>query len=64
MANYYRRLKKILKENDCYFVRQAEGSHEMWHSPISKNNFPISKSINKKGTFNGVLKQAGINKKI
>jgi predicted RNA binding protein YcfA (HicA-like mRNA interferase family) len=58
----YKNLVKILKENDCYFLRQGKGSHEIWRSNINKKPFIVSKTIKAEGTWCAVLKQAGIKK--
>lgn len=59
-SGFYDELVKILKKNGCSKLREAKGSHEWWYSPINGNRFPVSKTINKRGTFLGILKQAGI----
>lgn len=59
-SGLYDDLIKILKKNGCYKLREAKGSHEWWCSPINNHRFPVSKTINKKGTFQDILKQAGI----
>ncbi|MDR0221425.1 MAG: type II toxin-antitoxin system HicA family toxin [Lachnospiraceae bacterium] len=55
-------LKKILRKNGCYVI--DEGSkHEQWYSPITGNTFTVGRHDTedvKKGTLNGILKQAGI----
>ena len=62
MNSYTPALKKILKENGCFFVRKGRGDHEIWESPISRNRFPVDNDIKSRHTANGVLKQAGIPK--
>lgn len=60
---YYRELIKILQEHGCCRIRQAKGSHEFWESPINNAKFPVAVTVNRKWTANGILKQAGIDKK-
>ena len=62
MANYTRDLKKLLKEAECYFVRQGNGDHEIWYSPKTNTNFPVDSKIVSRHTANGVLRQAGLPK--
>jgi hypothetical protein len=31
--NWTPRIKRLLSEAGCYFVRQGRGDHEIWHSP-------------------------------
>jgi hypothetical protein len=35
-----RALRERLRAAGRVFVRQGKGSHEIWHSPITKRNFP------------------------
>lgn len=56
-------LKKILTEAGCYFKRQGKGDHELWYSPINNQSFPVDNKIKSKHSANGVLKQAGLEKK-
>lgn len=55
-------LKKILKQYGCH--KHNEGSnHEIWYSPISDRKFQVGRHNNedvRKGTYNSILKQAGI----
>ena len=62
MAGYTRRLKQLLKANDCRFVRQGKGDHEYWFSPITNRHFVVDSNIKSRHTANEVLKQAGLKK--
>jgi len=62
MADYTPKLKKLLREHGCYWVRQGKGDHEIWFSPISGLHFVVDGSIKSRHTANAVLKQAGIKK--
>jgi hypothetical protein len=55
-------LKRLLRENGCYFERAGKGDHEIWFSPISKRRFPVDSKIKSRHTANAVLKQAGLPK--
>jgi predicted RNA binding protein YcfA (HicA-like mRNA interferase family) len=57
-----RRLRELLRESGCSFVRQGKGSHEIWHSPITKRNFPVPIGITSRHTANAILRQAGLPK--
>ena len=63
MADYTRRLKKVLSDHGCYFVRHGKGDHDTWFSPINKTNFTVDGAINDRHMANAVLKQAGISHK-
>jgi hypothetical protein len=62
MDNYTPLVKKILQDNGCYPVRSGKGDHEIWHSPMSGQNFPVDGAIKSRHTANGVLRQAGLPK--
>ena len=36
MAEYEKKVRKILLEYNCHFVRRGKGDHDIWFSPISK----------------------------
>jgi len=40
-----RELRNLLRSAGCTFVRQGRGSHEIWHSPITKRNFAVPLGI-------------------
>jgi len=60
MAEYEKKVRQILLENGCYFVRHGKGDHDIWYSPISNRNFPVDGKIDIRHTANGIMKQAGI----
>ena len=62
MGDYTIKLKELLKEADCQFVRQGKGDHEIWESPINNCRFPVDQKIKSRHTANEVLKQAGLDK--
>lgn len=62
MNNYSKPLKALLAEAGCHWVRDGKGDHEIWFSPISRNNFPVDSQIKSRHTANAVLKQAGLPK--
>ena len=60
MAEYEKKVRQILKENGCNFVRHGKGDHDIWHSPINNKNFTVDGKINIRHVANGIMKQAGI----
>lgn len=62
MNNLTPRLKELLSEAGCFFVRQGRGDHEIWQSPITGRRFPVDNAIKSRHTANAVLKQAGLPK--
>jgi hypothetical protein len=39
--NFTPRVKAILIEHGCTFVRQGKGDHEIWHSPLNNRRFMV-----------------------
>ncbi|MBD5403645.1 MAG: type II toxin-antitoxin system HicA family toxin [Treponema sp.] len=60
MAEYEKKVRKILSEKGCIFVRHGKGDHDIWHSPISNRNFTVDGKIKSRFTANEIMKQAGI----
>lgn len=34
-------LLRLLKKAGCYKIREGKGSHEIWYSPITGNEFSV-----------------------
>jgi predicted RNA binding protein YcfA (HicA-like mRNA interferase family) len=63
-SSFDRRLRELLKNAGCTFIRHGKGSHDIWHSPITDINFAVSHDIKSRHTANAILKQAGIDEKL
>ncbi len=63
MAEYEKKLRKILQKNNCTFVRRGKGDHDIWYSPITDRHITVDSKIKSRHTANAVLKQSGINYK-
>ena len=63
MAEYEKKVRQLLKDNGCSFVRHGKGDHDIWYSPIVKKNFPVDSKIKSRHTANSIMKQSGINYK-
>ncbi|MEJ0093113.1 MAG: type II toxin-antitoxin system HicA family toxin [Methylocella sp.] len=61
-SSLYRKLRSLLTEAGCTFVRQGKGSHEVWHSPTTKINFAVPSNVALVHTANEILKSAGLPK--
>jgi hypothetical protein len=59
---FERALRELLRDAGCTLVRQGKGSHEIWHSPITKRNFALPVGIASRHTANAILRQAGLPK--
>ena len=61
---YAKRVKEILAEHGCAFVRHGKGDHDIWQSPISNTRFVVDAEIPSRHLANVVLRQAGIKVKV
>ena len=64
MADFTRRVKKLLTDNGCRFLRQGKGDHEIWFSSITNRPFTVDGSITKRTSANETLKDAGVKQKV
>jgi predicted RNA binding protein YcfA (HicA-like mRNA interferase family) len=64
MADFYRELVAILRDNGCTLVRKGKGSHEIWFSPLNRRHVTVPRTTKSRHTANDVLKQAGIASKL
>ncbi|HVW91859.1 MAG TPA: type II toxin-antitoxin system HicA family toxin [Devosia sp.] len=62
MKGYYRQLRKLLEEAGCTLVRYGKGDHQVWYSPVTKQNVIVDGGVVSRHSANGVLKQAGLKK--
>ena len=60
MAEYEKRVRDLLKEYGCTFVRRGKGDHDIWYSPITDRHVTVDGKIKSRHTANEVLKQSGI----
>ena len=63
MAAYERIVRVKLMDNGCRFVRHGKGDHDIWYSPLTKQNFPVDGKIKSRHIANAVMRQAGIKHK-
>lgn len=60
MAEYEKKVREILRENGCSFLRRGKGDHDIWYSPITERNVTVDTKIKSRHTANAILKQSGI----
>jgi TPP-dependent indolepyruvate ferredoxin oxidoreductase alpha subunit len=60
MAEYEKKVRQILAEKGCYFIRHGKGDHDVWYSPLSNQTFPVDGEIKSRHLANAIMKQAGI----
>lgn len=61
MAEYEKKVREILRQNGCKFVRHGKGDHDIYYSPITNTNFTVDGTIKSRHTANAIMKQSGIN---
>ena len=60
MAEYEKKVREILAQNHCRFVRHGKGDHDIWYSPITNRHVTVDSKIKSRFTANEVLKQCGV----
>lgn len=60
MAEYEKKVREILRKNNCAFFRRGKGDHDIWYSPITDRHVTVDTKIKSRHTANAVLKQSGI----
>jgi len=60
MAEYEKKVRDVLSQYGCYFLRRGKGDHDLWYSPGKNNSFPVAAKIKSRHTANEIMKQAGI----
>lgn len=63
MAEYEKKVRNILKQYKCTFVRHGKGDHDIWYSPISSRHITVDTKIKSRHTANAIMKQSGIDYK-
>jgi predicted RNA binding protein YcfA (HicA-like mRNA interferase family) len=63
MAEYEKKVRNILLQYGCYFIRRGKGDHDIWYSPVTKRHITIDSKIKSRHTANEILKQSGVEEK-
>ncbi|GHU24211.1 addiction module toxin, HicA family protein [Spirochaetia bacterium] len=64
LVEYEKKVRMILSQYGCTFMRHGKGDHDIWYSPLSNHPVTVPVKIDKRHTANGILKQAGIDDKV
>jgi len=64
MADYYRDVIRLLRENGFQFKRQGRGDHEIWWNSQSGIHVTVDRKLRSRFTANGILKEAGLPKSL
>lgn len=60
MAEYEKKVREVLQQNGCRFVRHGKGDHDIWFSPHTNKNITVDTKIKSRHTVNAIMKQSGI----
>lgn len=60
MAEYEKKVRDILMQNKCSFLRRGKGDHDIWYSPITNRHITVDSKIKSRHTANAILKQCGV----
>ena len=63
MAEYEKKVRKILLAHGCEFIQHGKGDHDKWYSPITELPITVDGKIKSRHTANAILKRAGIDYK-
>lgn len=63
MAEYEKKVRMLLKQNGCSFVRRGKGDHDIWYSPVTSRHVTVDTKIKSRHTANAIMKQSGIDHK-
>jgi predicted RNA binding protein YcfA (HicA-like mRNA interferase family) len=62
VADLYRDLVAILRNNGFRLIRHGKGGHEIWQNLLTGKQVTVPRSTKSRHTANEVLKQAGVDK--
>ena len=60
MAEFEKRVRQIMKNEGCVFLRHGKGDHDVWMNPSNGEQATVPVKIKSRHTANGILKQPGI----
>ena len=63
MAEYEKKVRKVLTANGWSFLRQGKGDHEIWANPSFSHKVTVDGKIKSRHSANGIMKEANINHK-
>lgn len=60
MAEYEKKVRKVLKDHNCFFVRHGKGDHDIWKNPANGYSAAVDTVIKSRHTANSIMKELGI----
>jgi hypothetical protein len=62
VRGYGKAVRDKLLEAKCNFLRHGKGDHDIWYSPITKQNLTVQVKLMSRHLANKVLEDAGLPK--
>jgi len=63
MAEFEKKVRKVLKANGWQFHRHGKGDHDIWMNPTTNQKVTVDGVIKSRHTANAIMKETGINHK-
>ena len=63
MAEYGKKVRRILLDHGCSLLRRGKGDHDIWRSPITGLPITVDGEIKSRHVANAILKRAGIGRR-
>jgi len=63
MAEYEKKVRKVLKNNGWSFHRHGKGDHDIWIDPLTNLKVTVDGKIKSRHTANAIMKETKINHK-
>jgi predicted RNA binding protein YcfA (HicA-like mRNA interferase family) len=60
MAEYEKKVRKVLDENGFQFHHHGKGDHDVWYKPGTDIKVTVDGKIKSRHSANEIMKQAGI----
>ena len=60
MAEYEKKVRKVLKSYGCEFVRHGKGDHDIWRNPANGHSVAVDSVIKSRYSANAIMKELGI----
>ncbi len=60
MAEYEKKVRKVLKEYGCSFVRHGKGDHDIWINPKNGRSVAVDHVIKSRYSANAIMKELNI----
>ena len=63
MADYEKKVRKVLSENGYSLKRRGKGDHDIWYNPVLRKSISVDGVIKSRHSANELMKEAGIKHK-